>query len=120
MLAVKIVPMMKMSGFGLSGYRSFMPDDLQLLSPLNRVNLLAGQNNTGKSNVSSPPDREYNVNTNLRELRSPRSQRRLCEILNKVLAGRAPACFDGQEPAPTRRAPGLWDFSLVDAGSLHV
>lgn len=39
------------AGVGLSGFRSFEVGDLQLLAPLGRVNLLAGRNNTGKSNV---------------------------------------------------------------------
>jgi hypothetical protein len=37
-------------GFGLIGYRSFW-DELQLLGPMTKVNLLVGQNNSGKSNV---------------------------------------------------------------------
>ncbi|MPZ61910.1 MAG: AAA family ATPase [Propionibacteriales bacterium] len=38
-------------GLGLRGFRSFREERLQLLAPLSKVNLLAGQNNTGKSNV---------------------------------------------------------------------
>lgn len=40
-----------MHGLGLSGYRSFAYDSLQYLAPLTKVNLVAGQNNAGKSNV---------------------------------------------------------------------
>lgn len=39
------------AGFGLSGYRSFSGKTLQTIAPLGRVNLLAGQNNVGKSNI---------------------------------------------------------------------
>jgi len=39
-----------LGGFGLAGYRSFQ-GHLQLVGPLGKVNLLAGQNNAGKSNV---------------------------------------------------------------------
>jgi hypothetical protein len=39
-----------LDGFGIAGYRSFQ-EPLQLIGPLGRVNLLAGQNNAGKSNV---------------------------------------------------------------------
>ena len=39
-----------LGGFGLVGYRSFH-GPLQLVGPLGKVNLLAGQNNAGKSNV---------------------------------------------------------------------
>lgn len=41
---------MQLEGFGIGGYRSF-GNDVQYLAPLSKVNLLAGQNNTGKSNV---------------------------------------------------------------------
>ncbi|WP_284742604.1 AAA family ATPase [Amycolatopsis sp. RTGN1] len=37
-------------GFGFTGYRSFY-DELQFISPITKVNLLAGQNNSGKSNI---------------------------------------------------------------------
>jgi hypothetical protein len=39
-----------LGGLGLAGYRSFQ-GPLQLVGPLAKVNLLAGQNNAGKSNV---------------------------------------------------------------------
>ncbi|MEZ4770182.1 MAG: AAA family ATPase [Caldilineales bacterium] len=41
---------MFIDGFGLSSYRSF-GDDLQLIGPLNKINLFIGQNNSGKSNI---------------------------------------------------------------------
>ena len=39
------------NGFTFRGYRSFPSDQPAVLYPLRRVNLIAGQNNTGKSNV---------------------------------------------------------------------
>jgi hypothetical protein len=39
-------------GFGVSGYRSFGPE-MQYFGPLGKINLLAGPNNSGKSNVLS-------------------------------------------------------------------
>lgn len=39
------------NGFIFRGYRSFSSDQPAVLFPLRRVNLIAGQNNTGKSNV---------------------------------------------------------------------
>lgn len=39
-----------LKGFGISGYRSFGPE-AQRIAPLERVNLLVGRNNAGKSNV---------------------------------------------------------------------
>lgn len=38
-------------GFVFHGYRSFPSDRLAVLFPLRRMNLIAGQNNTGKSNI---------------------------------------------------------------------
>lgn len=38
-------------GIAFAGYRSFSSSNLAVLAPLSRVNLIAGQNNTGKSNV---------------------------------------------------------------------
>jgi hypothetical protein len=38
-----------LEGLGIGGYRSF--GELQLIGPLAKINLLAGQNNSGKSNV---------------------------------------------------------------------
>lgn len=38
-------------GIGFGGYRSFASDPVTRLSPLGKVNLIAGQNNSGKSNV---------------------------------------------------------------------
>ncbi len=37
-------------GFGFSGYRS-VGDELVLIAPLNKINLIIGQNNSGKSNI---------------------------------------------------------------------
>lgn len=41
---------MTLHGFGIAGYRSFR-DDLVTIGPLARVNLIAGRNNVGKSNI---------------------------------------------------------------------
>ena len=46
----KNAPQPLLAGFGLTGYRSFR-DELQLVAPLRKVNLFAGSNNAGKSNV---------------------------------------------------------------------
>ncbi|MCC6602784.1 MAG: AAA family ATPase [Anaerolineae bacterium] len=43
---------MLIEGIGLSCYRSF-GQDLQFIGPLNKINLFAGQNNSGKSNILS-------------------------------------------------------------------
>lgn len=40
----------RLSGFAFRGFRSFH-GDLQVLSPLSKITLIAGQNNSGKSNV---------------------------------------------------------------------
>jgi len=40
-----------LNGFSFSGYRSFPSNEPALLFPLRQVNLIAGQNNTGKSNI---------------------------------------------------------------------
>jgi energy-coupling factor transporter ATP-binding protein EcfA2 len=37
-------------GFGISEFRSFF-GDIQLVAPLDKINVLAGQNNSGKSNI---------------------------------------------------------------------
>ncbi|ALV41975.1 hypothetical protein AU252_13070 [Pseudarthrobacter sulfonivorans] len=42
---------MLIKGFIFRGYRSFPSDQPAVLFPLRRVNLFAGQNNTGKSNI---------------------------------------------------------------------
>lgn len=39
------------SGFAFSGYRSFSSEHLTVLNELGKINLIAGQNNSGKSNV---------------------------------------------------------------------
>lgn len=38
-------------GFKFQGYRSFSSDEPAMLYPLSKINLIAGQNNTGKSNI---------------------------------------------------------------------
>jgi predicted ATPase len=39
-----------LTGFGVTGYRSFGPEP-QLLTPLDKINLIVGRNNVGKSNI---------------------------------------------------------------------
>lgn len=72
-----------MSGFSVEGYRSFLSGAVQRVARLSKVHLLAGPNNSGKSNVLSAVQR-----------------------LVSAVAGREPAvleAFDrpyGQPPAP--------------------
>lgn len=40
-----------LAGFGFAGYRSFREDEVQHLGPMSKVHLVAGPNNSGKSNV---------------------------------------------------------------------
>jgi len=40
-----------LSGFGFAGFRSFHPGKPQYIGPMSKVHLLAGPNNSGKSNV---------------------------------------------------------------------
>jgi hypothetical protein len=40
-----------LDGIGVAGFRSFGHDEIQYLGPLSKVNLIAGQNNAGKSNL---------------------------------------------------------------------
>jgi recombinational DNA repair ATPase RecF len=49
---------MFIDGLGLSGYRSFS-GSLQEIGPFAKINLLIGQNNSGKSNVLSFINRYY-------------------------------------------------------------
>jgi predicted ATPase len=39
------------AGFGFSGYRSFWSPKSQLVGPMDKVHLVAGPNNSGKSNI---------------------------------------------------------------------
>lgn len=48
-----------LKGFSFSGYRSF-GNDIVRVSPLGKINLIIGQNNTGKSNVVNFLDKYYN------------------------------------------------------------
>lgn len=43
--------MSSIKGVAFAGYRSFPSNELAVLAPLARINLIAGQNNAGKSNV---------------------------------------------------------------------
>ncbi len=43
--------MHELKGFAFAGFRSFGSTPLTELAPLAKVNLIAGQNNVGKSNV---------------------------------------------------------------------
>lgn len=40
-----------LGGLGIEGYRSFLGGSIQRIGPLSKINLLAGPNNSGKSNV---------------------------------------------------------------------
>lgn len=42
--------MQLLTGFGFQGFRSFF-GDFQVIDPMSKINLIAGQNNSGKSNV---------------------------------------------------------------------
>ncbi|GAA3699922.1 AAA family ATPase [Microlunatus aurantiacus] len=60
-------------GFAIAGYRSYA-DELQALAPLSKVNLLAGQNNAGKSNALRVAQRLLEQNSSpLGDLDIPRS-----------------------------------------------
>lgn len=43
--------MQMLEGLAFKGYRSFGSEDFAVLAPLRKINLIAGQNNAGKSNV---------------------------------------------------------------------
>lgn len=60
--------MQMMAGIGLGGYRSFAYDPVQYLAPLTKVNLVAGQNNAGKSNVLRFVEALGSINTSQRQL----------------------------------------------------
>lgn len=49
---------MYLNGFGFSGYRSFV-EGLSKISPLQKVNLIIGKNNTGKSNIVNFLNEQY-------------------------------------------------------------
>lgn len=44
-------PVDQLSGIGIEGYRSFSHGSAQYLAPMAKINLIAGQNNAGKSNL---------------------------------------------------------------------
>lgn len=51
---------MFIEGFGIAGYRSF-GSELQRIGPFGKLNLIVGQNNSGKSNILSFLARHYQV-----------------------------------------------------------
>ncbi|MBD2038581.1 AAA family ATPase [Leptolyngbya sp. FACHB-321] len=51
---------MFIEGFGIAGYRSF-GNELQRIGPLEKLNLIVGQNNSGKSNILLFLARHYQV-----------------------------------------------------------
>ncbi|MBD2035317.1 AAA family ATPase [Leptolyngbya sp. FACHB-321] len=51
---------MFIEGFGVAGYRSF-GSELQRIGPFRKLNLIVGQNNSGKSNILSFLARHYQV-----------------------------------------------------------
>jgi hypothetical protein len=46
-----------LGGLGIQGYRSFLGDSVQRIGPLSKINLLAGPNNSGKSNILRAAER---------------------------------------------------------------
>lgn len=97
------------NGFGFSGYRSF-GDNLVKISPLKKVNLIIGQNNSGKSNIirflsehyasfalninkgngANTPSYQkidYHISTTnvLRRIAFPVFQKDISTVINKVL-----------------------------------
>lgn len=46
-----LMDMEMLTGLAFKGYRSFASDEFAILAPLRKINLIAGQNNVGKSNV---------------------------------------------------------------------
>jgi hypothetical protein len=53
-------PHLLIQGFGISGYRSF-GSVIQRVGPVNKINLLIGQNNSGKSNILRFLKEQYNA-----------------------------------------------------------
>ncbi|WP_448005996.1 ATP-dependent nuclease [Agromyces bauzanensis] len=49
--------MEQLRGLAIAGYRSFPSDAIAVLEPLSKINLVVGQNNTGKSNILRAIDR---------------------------------------------------------------
>ena len=49
---------MHLNGFGFSGYRSF-GEDLAKIAPLQKINLIIGKNNVGKSNIVNFLNEQY-------------------------------------------------------------
>jgi AAA domain, putative AbiEii toxin, Type IV TA system len=79
-----------LEGFAFSGFRSFGGDDLQRIGPLTKLHLLAGPNNSGKSNVLAVAQR----------------------ALPALRSGRAPTFDDVDRPAGPTTEPGR-EFRLA-------
>ncbi len=80
---------MTMHGFGLGGYRSF-GEEPAFFGPLQKLNLIIGRNNSGKSNAIRFLHEHYaNCVTGARAGRSPR-QAGLAEIDKHVSTSRSP------------------------------
>ncbi|WP_193045362.1 AAA family ATPase [Mycolicibacterium baixiangningiae] len=54
--------MQLLTGFGFQGFRSFF-GDFQVIDPMSKINLIAGQNNSGKSNVLRVAQRLHALTT---------------------------------------------------------
>jgi predicted ATPase len=61
-----------LKGFGLTGYRSFGPDP-QYIYPLEKINLFAGRNNVGKSNVLRAIDELQKFSSDRTKYPNPRN-----------------------------------------------
>jgi hypothetical protein len=79
-------------GFGLAGYRSFGPG-LQRIGPCRKINLLVGQNNSGKSNIlrfihdyyAKIPDLTRNSQWELRDLEKFRTTKPCDAVVTAAL-----------------------------------
>jgi predicted ATP-dependent endonuclease of OLD family len=60
-------------GFGFSGYRS-VGDELVLIAPLKKINLIIGQNNSGKSNIIN--FLKYGLLNAVNQITTPRNSRK--------------------------------------------
>src|SRR6266568_7243782 len=64
-------------GFGIAGYRSF-GKNVQRIGPLSKINIFAGQNNSGKSNILNYLMNQHG--TVLKELQTKGKQNKLDEL----------------------------------------
>lgn len=95
-----------LTGFGFQGFRSFF-GDFQVVEPMSKINLIAGQNNSGKSNVlrvahrlraltvEAPGDLDVPRNAPMGHFQVALRLADCDTATNKVLAGLGP---QGQQP----------------------